>query len=137
MDNVSPEVRSRTMAAVHSSGTRSTERALRARLAQAAFRGWRTNAKDLRGCPDFVFDQQRVVVFVDGCFWHGCPVCCRMPGSNKAYWNSKVARNQARDRKVRAGLRRDGWRVIRIWEHELQECPDSALDKIGTAIARV
>jgi DNA mismatch endonuclease (patch repair protein) len=123
MDNVSAQVRSRTMAAVKSTGNRSTERVLRARLVRSGVRGWRMHAKDVAGCPDFVFDDARVAVFVDGCFWHGCPRCGRPPSSNQEYWTKKVARNQARDRRNARALRRDGWTVLRVWEHALKADP--------------
>jgi len=130
MDNVSRQVRSRTMAAVKSTGNRSTERVLRAHLVRAGFRGWRLHAKDVAGCPDFVFDEARVAVFVDGCFWHGCPSCHRPPSSNQEYWTKKVARNKARDRRNSRLLRKDGWTVLRIWEHALRANPRAVVRKI-------
>lgn len=69
--------------------------------------------------PDFVFSKLKLAVFVDGCFWHACPRHCRMPVSNRAFWRAKLARNQARDRLVTRTLRKAGWRVLRIWEHDL------------------
>ena len=80
----------------------------------------KTTAK-ARQCvrPDFVFRQGRVALFVDGCFWHACPVHATKPRGNAAFWREKLARNQARDRLVTRMLRTKGWKVIRIWEHEL------------------
>jgi DNA mismatch endonuclease (patch repair protein) len=75
----------------------------------------------LPGRPDFVFRRQHVCVFVDGCFWHGCPRCYRRPSSNRKYWDEKVKRNRARDRRVNQELRRRGWRVLRFWEHDLEK----------------
>jgi DNA mismatch endonuclease (patch repair protein) len=69
--------------------------------------------------PDFVFRERRLAVFVDGCFWHGCPRHFNKPRNNAAFWRRKIAANQARDRLVNRTLRRMGWRVLRIWEHEL------------------
>ena len=66
--------------------------------------------------PDFVFRTQRVAVFVDGCFWHGCPRHATRPKQNRAFWDAKIARNRARDRKVSRTLRAAGWSVLRIWE---------------------
>ncbi len=69
--------------------------------------------------PDFVFPKSRTAVFVDGCFWHGCPKHGTQPKGNRAFWKNKFARNIARDLLVTRTLRRAGWRVLRIWEHEL------------------
>src|SRR5436309_8145539 len=137
MDNVSRAVRSRTMSAVKSTGNRSTEMVLRARLVRAAVRGWRLHARDVAGCPDFVFDERRVAVFVDGCFWHGCPRCHRPPSSNQEYWTRKVARNRGRDLTTSRRLRRDGWAVLRVWEHELKHDPAGVMKKITRLIDRL
>jgi len=69
--------------------------------------------------PDFVFPKLRLAVFVDGCFWHGCPRHATQPKGNAAFWRKKFARNIARDRLVTRTLRANGWRVLRLWEHEL------------------
>jgi DNA mismatch endonuclease (patch repair protein) len=130
MDNVSRLVRSRTMAAVKSTGNRSTERVLRARLVRSGIRGWRMHAKDVAGCPDFVFDAARIAVFVDGCFWHGCPSCRRAPSSNQEYWTKKVERNKSRDRRNSRALRADGWTVLRVWECALRARPDRVLRRL-------
>lgn len=86
--------------------------------------GVRTDGRRNRPIPvarrsgDFVFPRHRVAVMVDGCFWHGCPRHHRPPRTNAAWWEAKVARNRARDRSTTRALRRRGWRVVRIWEHE-------------------
>lgn len=83
-------------------------------------RGLRYSLKrKLPGSPDVVFVRARVAVFVDGCFWHGCPEHCRRPSSNRAYWVKKIDRNMARDERVTGELKDLGWRVVRIWEHEV------------------
>ena len=123
MDNVDAATRSRTMAAIRSAGTRSTETRLRAFLVAQRFRGWRCQALELPGKPDFVFDKERVAIFVDGCFWHGCPQCFRMPKTNETYWRRKISRNIERDRQVSEELAALGWQVVRIWEHEIQQEP--------------
>jgi len=71
------------------------------------------------GKPDFVFPKSRVAVFVDGCFWHGCRKHCRMPSSNREYWEEKIGGNIRRDSIVTRKLRAAGWSVIRFWEHDL------------------
>jgi DNA mismatch endonuclease (patch repair protein) len=69
--------------------------------------------------PDFVFSKIRLALFVDGCFWHGCPKHGTQPKGNRTFWKNKFAHNIARDRLVTRALSRAGWRVLRIWEHEL------------------
>lgn len=118
-DHVTPDVRSRIMRAVKSKGSRTTERRLRALLVRHGFRGWRMHAADLPGKPDFVFSELKLAIFVDGCFWHGCPKHYRRPNSSQEYWDAKVQRNMKRDAANRAALRSSGWRVLRLWEHEL------------------
>jgi DNA mismatch endonuclease (patch repair protein) len=66
---------------------------------------------------DIVFPRQRVAVFIDGCFWHGCPEHCRVPARNREYWVAKIGRNRVRDESLTAALEESGWHVLRIWEH--------------------
>ena len=106
------------MAAIRSHGNRDTELRLVSILHAHRITGWRRNQK-LPGKPDFVFRKERLVVFVDGCFWHGCSEHSRTPKSNVAYWRLKIARNKARDRKVARRLKAGGWGVLRMWEHQL------------------
>lgn len=95
----------------------SCERRLRTALHR---RGLRYSLRRrLTGTPDVVFVRARVAVFVDGCFWHGCPRHCRRPAGNRAYWAAKIDRNMARDRRVSRRLRAEGWRVVRVWEHQV------------------
>lgn len=68
--------------------------------------------------PDIVFTRQRVAVFLDGCFWHGCPSHGGRPKQNSAYWDAKIARNQERDAEQSERLAAAGWKVMRVWEHE-------------------
>lgn len=75
-------------------------------------------ADGTRAKADVVFTRARVAVFVDGCFWHGCPEHGNTPKANSHYWGPKLARNRDRDRRVTAGLEADDWAVLRLWEHE-------------------
>ena len=79
------------------------------------------------GSPDFVFPKSKLAVFVDGCFWHGCPRHFIQPRGNAAFWQKKIAGNRTRDRIVNRMLRRMGWRVLRVWEHELTKKNESRL----------
>jgi DNA mismatch endonuclease (patch repair protein) len=96
--------RSQVMAAIRSTGNRATELRLAAIFRAHGITGWRRH-QALPGKPDFVFRRERLAVFVDGCFWHGCRWHCRMPKSRRAYWGTKIARNKARDAVVRKVLR--------------------------------
>lgn len=87
----------------------------------------------LRVHPDIVFTRARVAVFVDGCFWHGCPVHATKPKSNQGYWGPKLAANEARDRRVDAALAAEGWTVVRVWEHE---DPAAAAARVREVVAR-
>lgn len=135
MDVLTREQRSRNMSAIRSRGNRTTEVAVRYRLVKAGVRGWTLHSDNLPGRPDFVFAGSRLAVFVDGCYWHGCPKCYRPPESNTSYWSEKYKRNKARDRKISAKLRREGWKVLRIWEHEVKKTPQRAVEKIQTHLA--
>jgi DNA mismatch endonuclease (patch repair protein) len=87
-------------------------------LRDCGISGWRRR-QAVFGRPDFVFRKLRVAVFVDGCFWHGCPKHGRRPKENRRFWSGKISTNQRRDRQVTRTLRQAGWRVLRIWEHAL------------------
>lgn len=132
MDSVTPEIRSRVMARVKSQRNRSTEWRLRSALVRAGICGW-TLLSDLPGKPDFVFTAERLVIFVDGCFWHGCPRCKRTPGSNTDYWSVKIARNRKRDRATTTRLRSEGWMVMRLWEHQLHDM-STIIDRISDVV---
>ena len=120
-DNLTPEDRRKTMRSVKGKGT-SLERRLFAMLAGMGLSGWKKNVSDITGKPDVVFPQERVLIFVDGCFWHGCPHCNRkLPVTNREYWERKVKRNVERDKRNTQALVDSGWCVIRIWEHEMQD----------------
>lgn len=125
--------RSAVMAAIRSQRNKDTELRLITILRQAAICGWRRN-QQLLGKPDFVFRSAKVAVFVDGCFWHGCPKHGRNPTSNLEYWTAKLERNRNRDHTTNRLLRRSGWRVIRIWEHDLAH-PNKVVAKISKALS--
>jgi DNA mismatch endonuclease (patch repair protein) len=110
--------RSEVMSRIRSRGNKDTELALAKLFRRHKITGWRRNQK-LFGKPDFVFPKLRLAVFVDGCFWHGCPMHTTQPKNNRAFWKNKFNRNKARDHLVTRILRSQVWRVLRIWEHEL------------------
>ena len=110
--------RSEVMSRIRGRGNKNTEVALAKLLRANGITGWRRH-QPVFGKPDFIFREVRLAVFVDGCFWHGCPRHASIPKSNGAFWRRKLAANKARDRLVTRTLRARGWHVLRIWEHEL------------------
>jgi DNA mismatch endonuclease, patch repair protein len=110
--------RSEVMSRIRSRGNKGTELRLIALMRAYGITGWRRNQR-VFGKPDFVFRRVRLALFVDGCFWHGCPVHGTKPRTNAAFWRKKIARNRERDGEVTRTLRKAGWRVLRVWEHEL------------------
>jgi DNA mismatch endonuclease (patch repair protein) len=119
-DKHTPEQRSANMARIRSSGTAPEERLYQAVRAALGYR-WRIdrNIRAMPGCPDVVIPSLRLVIFADGCFFHGCPKHYRTPLSNTQYWVPKIERNIERDKAQQAALEADGWSVWRVWEHEL------------------
>jgi DNA mismatch endonuclease (patch repair protein) len=110
--------RSDVMSRIRGRGNKDTELALAKLMRRHGITGWRRNQR-IFGKPDFVFRQARLAVFVDGCFWHACPKHATKPANNRSFWRRKLSANKARDRLVSRVLRKQGWRVLRIWEHEL------------------
>lgn len=120
-DNLSPEDRRKTMQAVKGKGTR-LEKRLWSMLAGMRLNGWKKNPGTITGKPDIVFPSQQIAVFIDGCFWHGCPHCQRkLPVTNREYWEKKIERNIALAQINNKQLEQEGWTVIRIWEHEMAD----------------
>jgi len=119
VDTFSKTERSRIMASVKSRDAKSTELKFISLLKEKGIIGWRRNYP-LIGKPDFVFPRFKIAVFIDGCFWHGCPSHCRMPSSNVLYWSNKIENNKIRDKKITKALKMKAWQVIRIWEHEIK-----------------
>jgi DNA mismatch endonuclease (patch repair protein) len=118
--------RSQQMSLVRARGNKSTELKFAAFLRARKITGWRRHAA-LPGRPDFSFPRERLAVFLDGCFWHGCPKCGRIPKSNVRFWTTKIQANSQRDRRNVRELRKAGWRVVRVWEHALRrELTDSS-----------
>lgn len=112
--------RSAAMLAVKKSGTK-LESSFRDILLRIGIVDFDLQAEGLPGTPDFLFRARAIALFVDSCFWHGCPEHVRMPASNQAYWTAKIARNRSRDTRQTKELIELGWRVVRVWEHELKQ----------------
>lgn len=127
-DNMSKESRSYTMSRIRSKGNASTELVMLSIIKHNRIKGWRRH-QNLKGRPDFIFKEKRVAVFIDGCFWHGCPRCYHPPKTNEVYWNNKISRNRERDKRITKELALSGWKVVRFWEHSLQR-PEWVANKL-------
>lgn len=130
-DVFTTEKRSEIMSKVRSKGNLATEKKLIALFKANGIKGWRRNYP-LFGKPDFVFPKERVVVFVDGEFWHGHPTRGQIPQTNRDFWQDKIERNKARDSLVNETLFKKNWKVVRIWQYELRN--DIWLEKFQSAL---
>lgn len=83
-----------------------------------------------KGNPDFLIG--KIAVFIDGCFWHKCPLHYRAPKSRKKYWLYKIQQNVKRDKEVNKQLRKTGYKVVRFWEHDISKNPDTCIRKVKT-----
>ena len=132
-DIMSPEKRSALMARIKGKDT--GPELVIAGLLRRSRRQFETHARDLPGQPDFVFRRAKVAVFVDGDFWHGWRFpAWRLKLSEK--WEDKIAANRRRDARNHARLRREGWTVIRLWEHQIERSPETCLSRILDATSR-
>lgn len=136
--------RSEVMSRIRGRGNKETELALARLLRMNKISGWRKQqevrirkleVRSFRVKPDFVFKEVRLALFVDGCFWHGCPKHATKPKNNASFWRRKLAGNKKRDNVVTRTLRKSGWRVVRIWECALQKRPQSCLKRILRKLA--
>ena len=127
-DVFSKTKRSEVMSNIRGKGNKSTEVRLLTLFKKNGIKGWRRH-QPLPGKPDFIFPREQLAVFVDGCFWHGCPRCYIKPKQNAEFWEKKIGGNIKRDKKVSRNLRTSGWSVIRIWECKLKT-PKAAINRI-------
>lgn len=134
-DVFSKEKRSEVMSRIRGMGNRKTEGALIQLMKSCGVTGWRRR-RPVFGKPDFVFPATGVAVFVDGCFWHGCPKHRQYPAANADFWRNKLDGNKKRDRLVTRTLRNQGWSVVRIWECQLVKNPSRCIRRIQQAIQR-
>jgi DNA mismatch endonuclease (patch repair protein) len=134
-DVFSKEKRSEVMSRIRGRGNRSTEVKMAAQFRKSGVKGWRRH-QDLPGKPDFAFHGEKVAVFVDGCFWHGCPRCYRAPATNAEFWINKIESNKCRDRRVSRMLRASGWSVVRVRECSLKRPSSSEVLRIQRLLSR-
>src|SRR5688572_4698897 len=121
-DPLSIQRRSALMARVRSTGNTSTELKAESLLRAAGLKGWINHPEGVPGKPDFFFEVERLALFVDGCFWHGCPTCQRrVPKTRRGFWKAKLESNRLRDRRIIRLLHKEGYKTIRVWEHALDD----------------
>ena len=127
-DVLTPEQRTYNMSQIRGKNT-TPEIKLRKLLFATGIRGYRIH-HNIPGKPDIVFVKKKIAIFIDGCFWHKCPVCFQEPETRNEFWMKKIQSNVDRDKKVNDLLKNEGWTVIRIWEHEIKKEPEKAVVKI-------
>lgn len=132
MDKFSKEKRSKIMSAIRGKGTK-IEDAVARELFKNGIR-FRRNVKDLPGTPDIAIKKYKIAIFLDSCFWHGCPEHFKMPKSNKAFWANKIEKNIVRDSKIDQYYTENNWHLVRIWEHDLNFNFKKTTKKIITLI---
>jgi len=122
------------MQAIRAKGNKSTELKLVKLFRENKITGWRRHLP-LPGKPDFTFRNEKLTLFVDGCFWHRCPKCFRNPKTNAEFWKNKIENNVKRDRRVNIELKQAGWSVVRLWECQLKK-PQRFLTRIKKKLVK-
>jgi DNA mismatch endonuclease Vsr len=125
------------MGRIRSKGNYSTEQSFRLALVRARIRGWVLHPKAVFGTPDFFFPDEKLAVFIDGCFWHGCSRCGHVPRTRSAFWRLKFERNRSRSELVRITLKALGITTIRFWEHDVKNCPEPSVKKLRVALSAI
>jgi DNA mismatch endonuclease (patch repair protein) len=120
-DSLTQAERSQLMAKVRSRGNRSTEQTVEETFRLSGLRGWIKHPRTIPGRPDFFFPRKQLAVFVDGCFWHACPKCGRIPKSRRRFWVQKINENKRRDIRVRRQLQKQGIATLTVREHTLKD----------------
>lgn len=126
--------RSQVMSRIRGKGNKETEEIIASLLRRNNLVGWRRH-QPVFGHPDFIFRKHQLALFIDGCFWHCCPRHSNLPANNRIFWRLKLASNRARDLLVTRTLKKNGWKVLRVWEHELRR-PGMVTEKIQSALFR-
>jgi DNA mismatch endonuclease (patch repair protein) len=128
-DKFSRETRSRIMSSIRSKNTK-PEITIR-RLLWTNGKRYRIHDKSIFGTPDISNKKNKVAVFIDGCFWHGCKACYQKPKTNTRFWSKKILANRKRRSVVATRLKNDGWNVLEIWEHDIKSKPHSIAEHIS------
>ncbi len=128
-DTVSKKKRSEIMGTVRSKDTK-MEIAFRKAIWRKGFR-YSKNSSKYFGKPDIVLKKYKTVIFLDSCFWHGCKKHCRIPIARKKYWTEKIERNKQRDKEVNSYYKKVGWKIIRVWEHDIKRNLEKIIKSIS------
>lgn len=134
MDRMTKKQRSECMSRIGGKNT-NLEHVFRKHIRAFGVKGYRSYAK-IPGRPDLYFPNHKLAIFVDGCFWHGCPRCASFPATNKKFWKEKIEGNKKRDKAVNMKLRKLGIRVIRFWGHDIKKSPDGCVKKLRNFVAK-
>ena len=116
-DKFSKETRSKIMSSIRSKNTK-PELQIRKKV-WALGKRYRIHDKTVFGTPDISNKSKKVAIFIDGCFWHGCDRCYVEPKTNTEFWRNKIVRNKERREKVRMDLKKDNWKILQFWEHQV------------------
>lgn len=116
------------MSAIKSKDTK-IEIDFRKRIWREGFR-YRKNSRKYFGTPDLVLKKYNAVIFLDSCFWHGCKKHFRLPATNQIYWKNKIKRNVSRDKEVNSFYKKNGWKILRFWGHDLNNNSDRIINRI-------
>ncbi|GAB2553075.1 very short patch repair endonuclease [Gracilibacillus alcaliphilus] len=133
-DNLTAEQRRKNMQAIRSQSK--LEEIVTKELWNRGIR-FRRNVKDLKGKPDIAIKKYKLVIFIDSCFWHVCPIHANIPKSNETYWKEKLSRNQKRDKEVTEYYLEKEWNIKRIWEHEIKNDFDKVIFELEEFINKV
>ncbi len=105
----------------------------RKNLWKAGYR-YRKNASGYFGKPDVLLRRYKTVIFIDSCFWHGCKKHFKLPASKRKFWKEKIERNRKRDAQVNRHYKKNGWKIVRVWEHDLRNKLELSVDKVKNII---
>ena len=131
-----PAKRSMTMSKIRGKGNKTTEVRFRFALVRAGIKGWKLHPKGLHGSPDIYFPESNLAIFLDGCFWHGCPICGHVPKTRSEFWKAKFNKTKTRDKNTNHRLANMGITVLRFWEHEISSQLNMCIDKVSTHIKK-
>lgn len=120
-DKFSKQTRSKIMSSIRGKNTK-PELVIRKILWKNGCR-YRIHDKKIVGKPDIVFKEKKLVVFIDGCFWHACPSCYVEPKTNITFWKNKIKQNKIRRKLVKIEIKKIKWNILEFWEHEIKENP--------------